>query len=199
MKTSLVFAYATSEEIFRVLDVFFEKSELAWTQCVGVCTDGAAAMTGRKSGLVARVKQAAPHSSVSTHCVIHREALAAKDMNNDLAEAFPHVLKLLTSSKPGRSITVCLETCAAKWKPNTSIILLLHTEFRWLSRGRVVQRVYELRDELLIFLNQHNESMAHFFTGETWVARLAYLADIFKILNSLNLSLQGLDTRSENA
>jgi len=41
-KNLLVFAYATSEEIFRVLDVFFE---LAWTQCVGVCTDGAAAMT----------------------------------------------------------------------------------------------------------------------------------------------------------
>ena len=73
------------------------------------------------------------------------------------------------------------------------------TEVRWLSRSRVFQRVCELRDELLIFQNQHNESMAHFFTGETWVARLAYLADILKILNSLNLSLQGLDTRSENA
>jgi len=41
--------------------------------------------------------------------------------------------------------------------------------------------------------------MAHFYTDDTWVARLAYLADIFNILNSLNLSLQGLDTRSENA
>ena len=36
--------------------------------------------------------------------------------------------------------------------------------------------------------------MAHFFTDETWFARLAYLADIFNILNSLNLSLQGPDT-----
>lgn len=28
----------------------------------------------------------------------------------------------------------------------------------------------------------------------TWVARLAHLADIFNILNNLNLSLQGPDT-----
>jgi len=69
--------------------------------------------------------------------------------------------------------------------------LLLDTEMRWLSRGRVVQRVYKMREELLIFLNQHNELLAHSFTDETWVARLAYLADI---LNSLSLSLQGPDT-----
>ena len=47
-----------------------------------------------------------------------------------------------------------------------------------------------------MFLNQHNESMAHFFTDETWVARL----DIFNILNSLNLSWQkDWHRRSENA
>ena len=40
------------------------------------------------------------------------------------------------------------------------------------SAHRVVQRVCELRDELLIFQNQHNESMAHFFTDEIWVANL---------------------------
>jgi len=43
----------TDEELFHVLDTFFVESGLDWTQCVGVCTDGTAAMTGRKSGLIA--------------------------------------------------------------------------------------------------------------------------------------------------
>jgi len=36
--------------------------------------------------------------------------------------------------------------------------------------------------------------LAPFLIDENWVVRLAYLADIFDILNSLNLSLQGPDT-----
>ncbi|KII69897.1 SCAN domain-containing protein 3 [Thelohanellus kitauei] len=68
----------SGEDLFRVLDSFFEDSELALKQCIGVCTDGVAVMTGSKSGLVARVKQAAPHI-VSTQCMIHRNALATKN------------------------------------------------------------------------------------------------------------------------
>ncbi|KII62669.1 hypothetical protein RF11_03469 [Thelohanellus kitauei] len=71
--------------------------------------------------------------------------------------------------------------------------LFLHTEVRWLLCGRYMFHVNELRKELIIFLNQHNESMEHLFTDGTWVARPAYIADIFNILNGLNLSLQGSD------
>jgi hypothetical protein len=179
----------TGEELFRVLDSFFDESGLAWTQCVGVCTDGAAAMTGRKSGLVARVKQAGPHI-ISTHCMIHREALAAKDMSEDLSDAFSKCTKIVNFIK-ARPLNHRLFENLCREMQADHRHLLLHTEVRWLSRGRVVQRIYELRDELLIFLNEHNNSMAHFFTDETWVARLSYLADIFNILNNLNLSLQG--------
>ncbi|KII62535.1 Zinc finger MYM-type protein 6 [Thelohanellus kitauei] len=44
----------TGEDLFRTQD-------LPGHNCVGVGTDGAAVMTGSKSGLAARVKQAAPH------------------------------------------------------------------------------------------------------------------------------------------
>jgi len=56
------------------------------------------AMTGRKSGIVAPVKQVAPHIA-STHRMIHREALAAKDMNEDLAYVFSTCVKIVNSIK----------------------------------------------------------------------------------------------------
>lgn len=46
---------------------------------VGLCTDGARAMTGHERGLAARVQQVAPLVKW-THCMVHREALAAKKM-----------------------------------------------------------------------------------------------------------------------
>ncbi len=72
-------SHTTGEAIFNVLHIFIRENGLAWDRCVGLCTDGAQAMTGRERGLAACVQQVAPLVKW-TNCMVHREALAAKKM-----------------------------------------------------------------------------------------------------------------------
>ena len=64
-----------------------------------------------------------------------------------------------------------------------------------MSRGKVLSRFYELREELLEFSREHAVPHKDRLADESWCARLAYLADIFGHLNELNAKLQG---RNEN-
>ena len=50
---------------------------------VGVCTEGAPVMLASRSGFVTKIKQKSP-SAVGIDCVIHREALAARNLPVEL-------------------------------------------------------------------------------------------------------------------
>ncbi|XP_045139254.1 SCAN domain-containing protein 3-like [Portunus trituberculatus] len=76
----------TAEEIFTKINEFMVKNNLSWKKCACVTTDGAAAMVGSKKGVVKKIKDVAP-SCCSIHCIIHREALAAKNLLSNVGKS----------------------------------------------------------------------------------------------------------------
>lgn len=62
---------------------------------------------------------------------------------------------------------------------------------RWLSRGKILSRVISLRTEIHIFLTERKHPLAEKFSDPAWVAKLAFLSDIFEHLNQLNTEIQG--------
>jgi len=64
-----------------------------------------------------------------------------------------------------------------------------------LSRGKVLAGMYELQEELKMFLKNERSDYSNLVSGYEWCAKLAYLADMFHHLNELNTSMQG---RNEN-
>lgn len=176
-----------AEDIFTALNDFFNKHDITWTKCVGLSTDGAKSMAGHKTGLQARVKAVAPEVKW-THCCIHREALVAKTLPEPLQKILNEVVEIVNYIKT-RPLQSRLFSLLCKEIGSEHEQLLIHTEVRWLSRGRILTRFVELRDELRVFLL--DTKYADVLTDFSWLCSTAYLADMFEHLNVLNLSLQG--------
>ncbi|XP_017794405.1 PREDICTED: zinc finger BED domain-containing protein 5-like [Habropoda laboriosa] len=149
----------TGEEIFKLIDSYFEKYDISWDLCQQVCADGAKAMLGNVKGAVARIKQKNPHIR-STHCCLHRQALAVKKMPEELKVVLNDCVKIVNfiKSRPlnARIFTLLCENMGSLHKT-----LLLHTEVRWLSRGKVMTRFCELKDEIRMFLTEHASELAY--------------------------------------
>jgi hypothetical protein len=45
----------TGSEIFKAVNDYLTAEDISWTNCVGICTDGAAGLTGHKKGFQAEV------------------------------------------------------------------------------------------------------------------------------------------------
>ncbi|XP_067303616.1 zinc finger BED domain-containing protein 5-like [Pseudorasbora parva] len=182
----------TGSEIFNKLDTRLKEMQLSWDNCVGICTDGAGAMVGKNKGLKAKVLEVAPHVKF-THCIIHRESLASKALDSELNSVLKGAIKIVNHIK-SRPVTSRLLATLCNEMGSQHKALLFHTEVRWLSRGKALGRLYELREEVHSLLKESKSEFAHHLTDPDWLSKLAYLACIFERLNMLNLSLQGPNT-----
>jgi len=127
---------------------------------------------------------------LSTDCYIQWQNLGSKKWHLSLMKFCLNLLKFLNT---GLLKALCDETGSDHQN------LLFNSEFRWLSGGEVLKWLYELRKEVELFLIDKKSDLSHYLQHYKWVARLAYLSDIFSYINELNLKLQGPDKTIFNA
>ncbi|KAL4123079.1 hypothetical protein QTP88_015312 [Uroleucon formosanum] len=146
-------------------------------------------MAGATAGAIAKIKEKS-NETTSSHCILHRHALAMKNIPLCLKNVLDEAIKIVNfiKSRPLKSRLFKILCDDLGSIHNT---LLFHTEIRWLSRGKVLTRLMELRAEVSSFLMDHNVTLAETMNDVTWLCQLSYLADIFNKMNELSLSLQG--------
>lgn len=181
----------TGFEMFELINAYIGSKALNWKHCVGLSVDGAASVTGRCAALRAKIREAASDRVAFTPCFLHRERLAAEELSPGLHKTLLQAAQMLSFVKSNalnsRMLTILCEEAGSQ-----HMHLPLPAEVRWVSRGRSLTRLFELRHEVEIFLNQKHSDLARHFRDEEWVAKLAYLADVFSFISELNLSLRGL-------
>ena len=70
--------------------------------------------------------------------------------------------------------------------------VVYNTEIRWLSRGSMLERIYNLKNEIQPFV-EIKEYPFHQFNDKDWMCDFAFFVDITQHLNDLNIELQGKD------
>ena len=64
-----------------------------------------------------------------------------------------------------------------------------HTAVCWLSVGKVLRRIWDLKTEILLFLEMKGKDYPQLKQSE-WLSDLAFAVDLFEDMNELNTKLQ---------
>ena len=176
-------------EVKKFVDNFFRDNDLSWDIIYAICLDGAQVMLERNSGFGTLLKADAPHITV-TYCLLHRHALATKTFTPKLEEVLKIVVKYVNYVRNNAmKYRIFKELCnemSSEFK-----VLLYYSNVWWLSRGKMLNRVFTLLVKLAVLLREHQHRHADCFKNSEFILVLAYMADIFDALNNLNQQMQG--------
>ncbi|KAL7378399.1 hypothetical protein ABVT39_012955 [Epinephelus coioides] len=149
-------------------------------------------MRGKEKGLVGLMKKRDEVPNfISFHCIIHQEALVSKLRNNEFQNVMQRVVHVVNYIVSRALNHRQFRQLIADYDTEYSD-LVMHSEVRWLSRGKVLERSLSLLPEICTFLDSKGKHQPE-LKDPHWIIQLALLTDITCHLNSLNLQRQGRD------
>ena len=181
----------TGYDIYKDLKTILNSLNIPIEKIVGVTTDGAGAMCSPNvglSGLLSKdIKELTGRDIIITHCILHQENLSAKvlKMSNVIPPIITIVNFIRSRGVNHREFKEFLRDMESEYDE-----ILFNTEVRWLSRGTMLKRVYDLKNEIQLFCEMKNNPFPQ-FNDKDWMCDFAFCVDITQHLNVLNSNLQG--------
>ncbi|XP_077113087.1 general transcription factor II-I repeat domain-containing protein 2-like [Ranitomeya variabilis] len=159
---------------------------------LSVITDGCPNMTGKNVGFLKqmqdKVNEINPEQKlIFLHCIIHQEVLCKSVLQ------ISHVVDVVTK---------IVNFIRARALNHRQFVSLLeepesdhgdrgyHTAVRWLSLGKVLKRVWDLRAEIQTFCQMKGKDIPE-FSDKHWIADLASAIDVTTLMNELNTKRRG--------
>ncbi|KAJ8019024.1 Protein ZBED8 [Holothuria leucospilota] len=173
--------------IFQLLKKYFNDKNIPMENILACATDGAPAMVGRHCGFIALLKNKVP-SVFAIHCMVHRQHLVVKSLSPRLHTLLQIVIKAVNKIKASaQNDRLFRQLCQEN--DEQFVRLLLHTEVRWLSKGNCLTRFHAIFSTVVEFLSEVDTQLSEKVNAIKH--DVAYLTDIFKMLNDVNKQLQG--------
>ena len=121
------------------------------------------------------------------HCIIHQESLCAKALKMEhVMSTITRVVNLIRAKGLNhRQFKSFPEEIGLEYRD-----VPYHTEVRWLSRGKVLNRCFELREEICQFMESKGKDATE-LRDKKFLCELVFLCDILSHLDVLNRQLQG--------
>ncbi|XP_065675686.1 general transcription factor II-I repeat domain-containing protein 2B-like [Hydra vulgaris] len=173
----------TGENIFLAMKKVFKKFNLTYNRLISITSDGGSSMIGKKMGVVSRLENEMAENNLSLiklHCIIHQQNLTAKTM--DVEKVMSVVVKAINSIKSSSLRCRQFEAFLAE---NDSEYggLLYYTEVRWLSRGNMLKRTYDLRQNMLDLFKIINKDYPPELEEKEFIEKFAFLVDLTQHYN----------------